>query len=152
MASGNKRAVIPWLVIILLVSVLLRIGSALILGDRVVVLPGIHDQISYHTLANQINEGKGFSFPVNWYPFTRANTPTAHWSFIYPLFLAAVYQIGGDHPLLARIIQAIVCGLLSCWLVFLIAKRLTGNPTALFSAGLNSGVWLLHLLQCGPDD
>src|SRR5678816_4583265 len=83
------------LVLILAAAVLIRIPAALLMGDQVRELPGIQDQVSYDALARSLLAGRGYSFTENWYPFTPANTPTAHWSFLYPLFLAGVYSITG---------------------------------------------------------
>src|SRR5678816_4953492 len=83
------------LILILAAAVLIRIAVALLMGDQVNELPGIQDQVSYDALARSLLAGRGYSFTENWYPFTPANTPTAHWSFLYPLFLAGVYSITG---------------------------------------------------------
>jgi 4-amino-4-deoxy-L-arabinose transferase-like glycosyltransferase len=124
------------LVLILLAAVLIRLAVAWMMGDQVSELPGIQDQVSYNALARSLLAGRGFSFDENWYPFTRENTPTAHWSFIYPLFLAGVYSITGCHPLAARIIQAMVGGALICLLVYLIGRRVAGEETGLVGAAL----------------
>ena len=79
------------LTLILVAAVLIRIPIALYMGDQVTVLPGIQDQVSYDALARSLLDGRGYSFTEKWYPFTPANTPTAHWSFIYPLYLAGIY-------------------------------------------------------------
>ena len=48
-----------WLIGIMVVAVLTRSLAALWMGDRVEVLPGIYDQVSYHTLAQRLLEGHG---------------------------------------------------------------------------------------------
>jgi 4-amino-4-deoxy-L-arabinose transferase-like glycosyltransferase len=106
------------------------------MGDQIRVLPGIHDQVSYDALARSLLAGRGYSFTENWYPFTPANTPTAHWSFIYPLYLAATYALAGYHPLAARLIQGAVGGALLCFLVYKIGSRLVNENTGLVAAGL----------------
>lgn len=121
---------------LLIVSVLLRVGVALLMGDRVVELPGIQDQISYHALAVRLLNGYGFSFDSGWYPFTPADTPTAHWSFAYPLYLLGVYTIFGIHPLIARVIQAAFVGLLTGFLVYRLSKRVFGETVALIAVGM----------------
>lgn len=98
----------------------------------------VFDQHSYNALAQSLLEGRGYSFRANWYPFTPANTPTAHWSFVYPLFLAGVYAIFGIHPLMARIIQAILCGALSVWLIYQLGARLRGHAGGLVAASLGA--------------
>jgi 4-amino-4-deoxy-L-arabinose transferase-like glycosyltransferase len=112
------------LVIIMGVAVLLRIAAALYLGNEVRELPGIFDQISYHNLAVRLIGGHGFSFGEPWWPATAANAPTAHWSFLYTLYLAAVYTLFGPHPLAARLLQAVVVGVLLSWLLYRIGGRL----------------------------
>ena len=79
------------LYLILIVAVLFRVVAAFYMGDEVTELPGTQDQISYDALARSLLDGRGYSFTENWYPFTLADTPTAHWSFVYPLYLAGVH-------------------------------------------------------------
>ena len=126
----------PLLVLVLLTAILLRLPVALYMGDRVTVLPGIHDQVSYDALASSLLAGRGYSFTENWYPFTLANTPTAHWSFIYPLYLAGIYEVIGYHPLVARLVQGILGGALICFLVYLIGRRVADEATGLVGAAL----------------
>src|SRR6185369_10644382 len=117
------------LTLILTVAVLLRIVVALSMGDKVTVLPGIQDQVSYDALARSLLAGRGYSFTNKWYPFTPANTPTSHWSFIYPLFLAGVYAVTGYHPLAARLLQCSVGGASISFLVYLIGRRVVDENT-----------------------
>jgi 4-amino-4-deoxy-L-arabinose transferase-like glycosyltransferase len=124
------------LTLILVAAVLVRIPIALYMGDQVIELPGIQDQISYDALARSLLDGQGYSFPKSWYPFTPANTPTAHWSFLYPLYLAGTYAITGYHPLVARLLQSIVGGALLCFLVYKIGRRVVNEETGLTGAGL----------------
>jgi 4-amino-4-deoxy-L-arabinose transferase-like glycosyltransferase len=117
-------------------AVLFRLPAALYLGDQVTVLPAIHDQVSYDALARSLLAGRGYSFTAKWYPFTPAYTPTAHWSFLYPLYLAGVYALVGPQPLAARLIQAVVGGALTCFLVYLIGRRIVDEQTGLVGAAL----------------
>src|SRR5437879_1397459 len=80
-----------YLLAILAVSVILRLGAVSIMGNSVDTLPGVYDQISYHTLAQQVISGKGFTVPTDWWPATGAGQPTAHWSYVYTLYLAVIY-------------------------------------------------------------
>jgi 4-amino-4-deoxy-L-arabinose transferase-like glycosyltransferase len=112
------------LLTIIFVSVLLRLAAALYLGNSVQDFPGIFDQISYHNLALRVMAGHGFSFGEAWWPVTAADAPTAHWSFLYTLYLAAVYTLFGPHPLLARLIQAVAVGVLMPWYLYRIGCRL----------------------------
>ena len=132
--SGDRTKQL--LILILVAAVLIRIPVALLMGDQVTELPGIQDQISYDALARSLLDGQGYSFTKNWYPFTPPNTPTAHWSFLYPLYLAGTYAITGYHPLAARLLQGAVGGALLCFLVYKIARRVADENTGLVAAGL----------------
>ncbi|CAG0937514.1 hypothetical protein TFLX_06448 [Thermoflexales bacterium] len=112
------------LLAIFAVSVTLRVGTAFYLGDIVDAPPLLTDQRSYHALGERLITGHGFSFGDGWYPFTEPDTPTAHWSFLYSLFVAGVYAIFGPHPLAVRVIQAILGGILLPWLVYRLTFRL----------------------------
>lgn len=125
-------------VIIIVLSILLRVGSAFFLGDQVVDMPGTADQISYHNLALRVMNGFGFSFGQDWWPATPANAPTAHWSFIYTFFLVIVYSIFGPHPLAARLIQAILVGLFQPLFAYLIGKKIFNTSVGLASAAITA--------------
>ena len=112
------------LLIIILVAVFLRLAAALYLGNEVVELPGTFDQISYHNLALRVLGGHGFSFGETWWPATPADEPTAHWSFLYTLYLVSVYWLTGANPLVARLLQAVITGIALPGLVYLLATRL----------------------------
>ncbi len=113
--------------LIILLSITLRVAAAFYLDDEVVNLPGTADQISYHTLALRVLDGHGFTFGQAWWPVTAANEPTAHWSYLYTIYLAAVYTIFGPHPLAARLIQAIMVGALQPYLIYRIAIQTFGT-------------------------
>ena len=117
-----SRQVKKFLVIILLISTVVRVAVAIVLGEQVKAMPGIFDQISYHNLAVRVLNGFGFTFGEDWWPLTDAGQPTAHWSYLYTLYLVLVYKILGVHPLAARMIQAIIAGVLQPYLVFRIAQ------------------------------
>jgi hypothetical protein len=126
------------LTFVILLSVALRLGAALYAGPTVVASLGGSDEVSYHTLAVRVTEGHGFTFATNWWPATHANQPTAHWSFLYVLFLAAVYTVAGPSPLAARLIQALVVGFLHPWLAWRIGNRLFGAGAGLASAAVTA--------------
>ncbi len=126
------------LAVVLVLATAVRLGSALYQGDSVSALPGIHDQISYDLLARQVLAGHGFTFPTDWWPATRAGEPTAHWSYLYTSYLATIYGIVGAHPLVARLIQAVVAGVLHPLLAWRIGRRLFGVPVGLTAAALTA--------------
>ncbi|MGQ9768602.1 MAG: hypothetical protein ACUVSS_15115 [Anaerolineae bacterium] len=111
-------------------SVFLRVGLAIALGDAITdTRGGTHDQISYDALAWRVATGHGFSFATDWWPGVRADQPTAFWSYLYTLFLAAVYASVGHHPLAARLVQAVAVGLLMPWLTWRIGRRIFATPS-----------------------
>lgn len=136
----------------MILSVLLRIAVALYLGDIVDAPPLLTDQRSYDALGARLISGHGFSFDRSWYPFTPPDTPTAHWSFLYSLFVAAVYGLCGVHPLAVRIIQSILGGILLPWMTYRLTRRIFAPTlTARYSwlpvvAALLSAVYAYFIL------
>ena len=122
---------------LILLSILVRAVGALYLGDRAEPISGAYDQITYDTLAQSVLHGRAFTFPVAWYPFTPADEPTAHWSFLYTLYLSSVYAMFGHHPLAARLIQIIVSSL-QLWLVYRISVKSFDDRVGLVSAALTA--------------
>jgi hypothetical protein len=137
LAERSTRSM--WLVAIVLLAIVLRLLSALFQGNSVEPLPGIHDQVSYDALARRVIEGHGFSFATDHWPATRANEPTAHWSYLYTLYISATYLVSGAQPLVARLLQAVVVGLLHTWLVWRIGKHIFGPTTGVVAALLSAG-------------
>ena len=128
-----------WILVgIISISVLLRLALSLYLGNVVEILPGTHDQISYHTLANRFLNGHGFTFGETWWPITAANAPTAHWSYLYTFYLISVYKIFGSNPLAARVIQAIIVGIIQPYIVYKMAKHIFNENVGLISAAITS--------------
>jgi hypothetical protein len=125
---------------IILIAIILRLGAAFFLGETMVgeEQKRIQDQVSYNLLAQSLLAGRGYSFERYWYPFTPPNTPTAHWSFLYPLYLAGVYAITGYHPLAARLLQAVICGIVSVLLFYRLGRRLFGEPVGMMAALLGA--------------
>lgn len=126
------------LIAIILVSVALRVAVAFYMGNAVVELPGIFDQISYHTLALRVLGGHGFTFSEMWWPITRAGEPTAHWSFPYTLYLVGIYAVFGAYPLAARILQAVLVGTLHPYITYRMGEKAFGKNTGLIAAAITS--------------
>jgi hypothetical protein len=126
------------LLTIMLFALLLRIISAVYQGNNVTDLPGIFDQISYDGLARRVVEGYGFSFAEGHWPATRAGEPTAHWSYLYTLYLALIYKLFGFYPVMARVIQALIAGIFQTILVWRVGTRLFGRTVGLVAAALNA--------------
>ena len=125
-----------WLISILFFAISLRVAAAFALGDHVGPLPGTYDQVSYDRLAQRVVDGYGFTFDKLWWPYTRPKEPTAHWSFLYTLYLAGLYSLVGHHPLIARLIQAILVGALMPWLVYRLGCRHFGRQVGLIASGV----------------
>ena len=123
---------------IIIISVFLRLASSIYMGNQVTDMPGTYDQISYDALARRVLTGHGFSFGQPWWPVTAANAPTSFWSFLYTLYLAAVYAVVGFTPLAARIIQAIIAGILMPLLLFRLGNRVFGPVVGLVAAAISA--------------
>jgi hypothetical protein len=126
-----------YLIGILAVSVLLRVAVAFYLGDVVDAPPLLTDQRSYHALGARLITGHGFSFDRGWYPFTPPDTPTAHWSFLYSLFVAAIYALFGVHPLAVRLTQAVIGGILLPYIVYRLARRVFAAEADSFTSAFS---------------
>lgn len=126
------------LVVIIIIAVILRLAAAIYMGNQVEALPGVYDQISYDSLARRVLTGHGFSFGESWWPATAANAPTAHWSFLYTLYLVAVYGLFGSAPLAARIIQAVLAGILMPLLIYRLGSRVFGQVVGLVAAAISA--------------
>ncbi len=133
MQIDTRRA----LLLIVAFALLLRLATAIVLGDRAEPISGAADQQSYDVLAQRVLSGHGFSFPTEWYPFTPADTQTAHWSFAYTLYLAGVYALAGPYPFVARLVQAILSALIVV-LVYRIGKQLFDERVGLTAALLSA--------------
>lgn len=129
-------------------SVVLRVASALYFGNHVYEMPGVADQFSYHTLAGRVKDGFGFSFAEGWWPATRAGEPTAHWSYLFVGYLAGLYTLVGTYPIVPRLVQAVIVGILQPYLTWRVTRRSFGPGPALLAAGLVS-VYLYFVYYAG---
>ncbi len=125
MALGNLRLRTEsrWLVIILALSVLARLVAAICLGHVVDVQPSTHDLASYDAPARGLAPGKGIALVQGWSLSTKAHTTAAHWSFLSVRHMAAAYALADHHPLVPRLVQAVIAGLLTSWLVCRLGRR-----------------------------
>lgn len=150
MSKLHKRI----LVVTLVVSVILRVLAAIYLGNEVVELPGTFDQISYHNLALRVVAGFGFSFAEPWWPATDAGAPTAHWSFLYTGYLVLIYKLFNLNPIAARIIQAVLVGILQPYLAYRIGRSifspLVGLAAAILTAVYSYFIYYSATLMTEP--
>jgi 4-amino-4-deoxy-L-arabinose transferase-like glycosyltransferase len=130
---------LTWLALVIGVAVILRVGLAIFLGNEIEELRGgTYDQISYDTLALRVAEGHGFSFEDDWWPATRGGEPTAHWSYLYVIALAGIYRFLGPYPLIARLLQALLVGVLTPWLIYRIGRRVFSKEAGLVAAAISA--------------
>lgn len=102
------------------------------------------DSVWYDTTARHLAAGNGYVFdPTVWFtntgerifPSEQDLTPTALWPPGYPITLAAIYKFTDDSVAAGRLANAIF-GALTVALVFLIARKLSGDLlTAAFAGG-----------------
>jgi 4-amino-4-deoxy-L-arabinose transferase-like glycosyltransferase len=63
---------------------------------------------------------------------------TAHWSYLYTFYLVGVYALLGPNPLAARLIQALLVGILHPLLAYLLGRRLFHPAAGLAAAGFTA--------------
>jgi hypothetical protein len=126
------------LISIVFLALLLRLASAAYQGNQITDLPGIFDQISYDGLAQRVVGGSGFSFAQDHWPATRGGEPTAHWSYLYTLYLVTIYKVFGHLPVAARLIQALIAGIFHPLLIWRISTRLFNRTVGLIAAALTA--------------
>ena len=139
-ASDSTRSVSArkLLFLIIIVAVFWRLASAIYQGNQVTALSGTWDQLSYDGLAQRVSNGYGFSFAEGHWPATRAGEPTAHWSYLYTLFLATVYNADVFRELFGFLIQALIAGVLQTWLTWRIGRRIFGPTVGLLAAAFSA--------------
>jgi 4-amino-4-deoxy-L-arabinose transferase-like glycosyltransferase len=120
--SGENPQRINWLLVgILLVALAFRtlpiIAYNRVTPDSATVLAG--DEPGYAGLALGLMRGESFTYP--------ARVP------LYPMFIAAVFEITGESYHRLRYVQCLV-GLIPVCLSFFIGRRLFGNRAGLISA------------------
>lgn len=111
-----------WLLVIIALGAILRLGAAFYLGNSVEPTPAAYDQIFFHDVALNLLEGRGYVFTTPPWPFIAPGTPTAYVSFLYGLFVAGIYRVFGPHPLALRIVQALICSLLP-WQAYSLTRQ-----------------------------
>src|SRR5260370_19206282 len=114
-------------------------------------LSGVGDEDRYQTLADNLFEGRGFTY---------AGQPTAFRPPLYPMFLAAMRFLFGSHRFLAARCFQLLAAIAMAYLCLLLARRLFGieagflacsfalaMPTLAFGV---SELQSLSLAACGP--
>ncbi|MGZ9226839.1 MAG: ArnT family glycosyltransferase, partial [Anaerolineales bacterium] len=135
-------------ILIIILAVFLRVASAIMQGNQVTDLPGVFDQISYDGLAQRVAGGYGFSFAEDHWPATRAGEPTAHWSYLYTLYVATLYKLIGIQPFIARLLQAMITGVLQTLFTWRIGRRIFGEKVGLLAAAI-SAVYIYFFYYAG---
>lgn len=115
--AGTARS---WLAALLCVALVLRVFYALLQGGV-----GAKDPDEYDAYAWSLLQGEGYRHG----PLVARRPP------LLPVMLAVSYAIAGRSPIVARSLQ-VAMGTGLCALIFLIARRLYGERTALVAAGI----------------
>ena len=123
------------LYLILIVAVLFRVVAAFYMGDEVTELPGTQDQISYDALARSLLDGRVIPSPRTG---IRLHLRTRRPPVVLCLSALPGRRIRRCrfHPLVARLLQGIVGGAVTCVLIYLLGRRLVNEETGLAGAAL----------------
>ena len=105
----------------LIVRVLLLIISG---NTPIGPLSGVGDQVRYRTLADNLYEGRGFTY---------AAQPTALRPPLYPVFLAAMRFLFGSHHFLAARCFQFLAAIAMAYLCLLLARRLFGIESGILA-------------------
>ena len=122
--DGRSRRALYWVVAS---SVLIRLVFVIFFSGY--TQNELLDSERYTRVAMNLLRGNGFA---EW-----GTHPTAFVPPLYPLFLAGCYGLFGFHPLLPKIFQAVLGGLLP-WAVFGIGRRLADGRTALLASAVTA--------------
>jgi 4-amino-4-deoxy-L-arabinose transferase-like glycosyltransferase len=136
--TKTPEYILKILIVIITLATLIRISAALYLGNGINELPGVSDQITYHTLGDRLAKGYGFTFDRPWWPATPAGEQTAHWSYLYSYFVAGVYSLVGAQPLMVRLLQVVLVGVLQTFLLYKLGRMTFGIPAGILAASLGS--------------
>ncbi|GAB4146128.1 MAG: glycosyltransferase family 39 protein [Planctomycetaceae bacterium] len=119
-SNMSKFIRIEW---ILLIALLARLTSLLLWGEHLQ-----EDRDGYLALAESLASGEGFQSVAS-------GEPTAYRPPLYPFVVAALFKMGLSSRALGGLHLGL--GILTVWLTFVLAKRLTTNPRIAFlAAGL----------------
>ena len=114
----NRTTIRRCIIALLAIAAAVRITAAMLLQ-----LPVCSDAFDYSAIAQSLATGSGFSL---------SGVPTAFRTPGYPFFLAALYATFGFSPIPVLLVQALI-DTLSCFLVFLIGRKLFSLRVALFA-------------------
>lgn len=105
-----------FLTLLLAAAFAVRLGTVLALRDVRVGPQGIAcaDDVEFNTIAVHLAEGKGFT--------NAAGLPTAMRAPGFPAFLAALYRVTGEQPVVAYLTFCLL-GAASCLLTYLLARE-----------------------------
>ena len=102
------------------------------------------DPLFYHTTANMLAQGRGFSEPLNWIAYGK-QIPSAVHGPLYPVVLSLSSRIGGttyfDHKMLSCMIGAALVGVVGV-LTTRIAGKTAGALAAIF-ATFYPNLWII---------
>jgi hypothetical protein len=115
-----------WLLLILLLCFIVRVGYVSVLRQRMNELV-VADMRTYNLLATNLIEKQIYGLREGSSPWRSYRPP------LYPFFLSLIYRGAGYHFIAIRIAQAFLAGL-SGFLLYLLARELAGVTTALIAS------------------
>ena len=127
-----------WLGLILAIALVARVAVVLLSPDY----RPLFDAADYVRHAVSIGNGDGFPDSV----LTPVESPSAFRPPFYPYLLGGIYAVFGEVETAGRLAGALL-GVLAVWLVYLIARHVWGERTALVAAGVAAvfpGLFLLN--------
>jgi 4-amino-4-deoxy-L-arabinose transferase-like glycosyltransferase len=125
MAFSNLKQLPRTALVILILGLLVRVSFVLV-HQR----PLISDERDYHQLAVAL---------LNTGTYGYDNIPTAYRPIAYPLLIAGVYAVIGEHPIAVRLLQAVIDCITALLLFFLVRDTSPKAQLFAFSA------WLFYL-------
>ena len=124
-----------WITALVALAVVARLAYSLTQPPEIVVTFEA-DPLTYDQIARNVAAGRGFSGASFYYP-PGSDVPTAFWDALYPLFLAAIYNVAGHSVPAVRVVQALL-GALAVWLTCWIGERLAGTRVGLIAAAVSA--------------
>lgn len=117
---------------IFILALVVRVAFILAWGGGKDFYDSHFDQFIYVDIAKNIVSGYGFSTSFDVFVAT-AFAPTAIEPPLYPIFLAAIFRLFGQHLLIVRLFQACI-GSLMVFTVFLTGKKVADRAVATVAA------------------
>ena len=123
MTSKDKKSIYPKFGIVVIVALAIRLFF--VLATQHIGSPDSMDAGTYHSIALNLLEGKGYS--------EDGINPSIFVAPLYPFFLFIFYKIFGVYPLLIEILHSLL-GVGTGVFIFLLTKKYVPDTTAFIAA------------------